>query len=200
MESLSRVALLEEPSEVSPLLENGQTVIAQGTGTDSKHFHQLKKIFRSRGFLAFSCSSAFLFIIWCLVYLGIIPPMIHDAVNGHGSIFNHLHLHDMNPIVANISILIPFTDPKPASAKVEFGKMQLAALDPESTITPETLLGFFTLDPLNVPSEESQAWINSSLTICEPNYSWVSWFLKTGIKHGFNKQQFALYIFQLILE
>ena len=183
----------EDPSEFSPLLVNGQSVLVQDTeAVGSKLQRQLKTVIRSRVFLAVTFTFGFLFILWCIVYLGIIPPIIHGAVNGHGSVIKHIHIQDINPITANISVLVPFSDPKPVSANVEFGILQLAALDPESTYTPQTLLGYFTLDPLYIPAQEPEAWLNSSLTLFEPNYSWISWFLKTGIAHGFSKQEFGL--------
>jgi hypothetical protein len=88
--------------------------------------------------------------------------------------------------------LIPILNPQPVSAHVELGLLKAYALADESSIQPRIALGAFVLDPIYVAPSMEKVLFNSSLTLFEPNFAWINYYFRQGVKHGFLPTRFLL--------
>jgi hypothetical protein len=94
-----------EQHERQPLLsahnhdvEEGIT-LAQAEPQPSK----LDQFFKSKGFIYSILALLSIVCFKIIVYDLIMPPTIQEAINGQGSILQHVHLSSIYPIQANIS-------------------------------------------------------------------------------------------------
>ena len=122
------------------------------------------------------------------VYLSI----IHSV--GQGSIVKHVHIQDLglaSSIMANVSVFIPFKDPTPVDAIVEFGPLSVShVVDKDSgNMNP---LASFQLNNLHVAGNSPFAWINSSLIVENLNSAHVAWLLKSIVSNNLALPNFTL--------
>jgi hypothetical protein len=136
-------------------------------------------------------ASVVLLIAYFIVYFVYLPPRIQEAIDGNGSDIRHIHLLDVDPVRANVSIRIP-VDPLPLAVNIQVGTMVLAAIDQNSTLSPRTPLGKFHFPKLTGQAGVDHLWVNDTIEIEEVNHGWISWFAKQTIRYGLQKKDFTL--------
>lgn len=131
-----------------------------------------------------------LLVGYFVAYFIILPTKIQDAINGHGSRIYNVNLRTVDPIMVDLSMLIPLDDPPPVDVNVNLGKLTMVAI--EDGLIPRVPLCQFDFPLIDIKAKETQVWVNTTLSLFDFNYAWISWFISTGLKHGFPHQDVLL--------
>jgi hypothetical protein len=121
-----------------------------------------------------------------ILYLLVIPQAIEAALYGSGTQVRSVRVTSISPLIADSDLWIPVVDPPPFKVVINPEKMRLINLNDDK------LIGSFVMPPIKVKQNEDHVWHNVTLEIKEIDYSWLHWFTKQGLKHGFEKQNFLL--------
>ncbi|KAI8898835.1 ceramidase-domain-containing protein [Globomyces pollinis-pini] len=139
--------------------------------------------------LLLSASALIILVIgYFLTYFWILPIQIQAAINGQGTLIRSVSIVSISPPVVDVELLIPIKDQGPVDVEVRVGEL-IGYSAPFTGDVPGTFgeipIGGFDFPTIIVPASASTVEVNTTFHIKHLDRAWLSWFLRSGVKHGF---------------